>query len=230
MPLQRLLRKLRPTLSDRVRADRLTYLTIEKLDDLEHQASTLDEHDIPGMFVEAGVALGGASIVLAAHASAARRVFRGYDVFDMIPAPGERDDEKSHRRYDVIASGQSHGLGHGEAYYGYRSDLLQEVTRNFARYDLVVDGELIKLIEGLFEDTMRFEPHDEIAFVHVDCDWYDPVKFVLSTTYPHLTRGAVVVVDDYHDYGGCREACDEFIAAHELEVVTLDHHLVLRRG
>lgn len=227
--LDRLLRKVKPTISDRVRADRLTYLTLDKLDDLEVRARALHEAQVPGDFVEAGVALGGASIVLATYAREHGRRFTGYDVFEMIPPPGEHDDEKSHKRYEVIASGASRGLGGKDRYYGYRDDLLAEVTANFARYDVPVDGERVRLVRGLFQDTMSFGPDAQLALVHVDCDWYEPVKYVLETTYPALTPGAYVVVDDYHDYGGCRRACDEFVASHAVDVVTYDHHLVLRR-
>lgn len=229
MPLGRLLRKLNPTISDRVRADRLSYLTIEKLDDLEHHAAQVIEAGVAGMFVEAGVALGGASIVLASYAHPAGRAFRGYDVFEMIPAPGERDDEKSHRRYEVISSGESSGLGGNDEYYGYREDLLSDVKAAFERYGLPVDDHDIRLIRGLFEDTMSFAADDAIALVHVDCDWYEPVKYVLETTYSVLAPGGIVIVDDYHDYGGCRDACEEFIAAHDVTIVTKEHHLVLRR-
>ena len=229
--LDKLRRKLRPGLCDRVRADRLTYLSIEKLEDLERLAADVLAEQVPGMFVEAGVALGGASIVVATRAREQGRQFRGYDVFGQIPAPGERDDEKSHARYEVIASGASGGLGGDDEYYGYRDDLLAVVTATFARYDLQVDGTNVLLIEGLFEDTMSFKPDEQLAFVHVDCDWYEPVRYVLETTYPALASGAVVIADDYHDYGGCRDACDEFVEAREdIKVVSTKGHLVMRRA
>ena len=50
-----------------------------------------------------------------------------YDVFGMIPPPGERDGADVHQRYATIAAGASKGIG-GETYYGYRDDLLAEVT------------------------------------------------------------------------------------------------------
>ena len=46
-----------------------------------------------------------------------------YDVFGMIPPPGEKDGADVHQRYATIAGGASKGIG-GETYYGYRDDLL----------------------------------------------------------------------------------------------------------
>lgn len=229
-PIGKLLRKLNPTLGDRVRADRLTYLSGERMDSVEQRAAEVIDHGVDGMFVEAGVALGGTSIVLADAAQSSGRRFRGYDVFEMIPEPGERDDQKSHERYEVIASGDSNGIS-GDDYYGYRDDLYGDVLRSFRRYGLVVDGEDIALLQGLFEETMSFEDDDTIALLHVDCDWYEPVKFVLETTYPCLSAGGFILVDDYHDYGGCRNACDEFLEHHDaMSVVTTEHHLVMQKA
>ena len=44
--------------------------------------------------MEYGVALGGSAVYLASEGYDRRR-FQGYDVFGMIPEPGEQDDEKS---------------------------------------------------------------------------------------------------------------------------------------
>ena len=52
-----------------------------------------------------------------------------------------------------------------------------------------------------------------MAFVHIDCDWYDPVKYCLHAIAHVLSPGGLVVIDDYHAYEGCRTAVDEFIAS-----------------
>ena len=133
------------------------------------------------MFLEAGVALGGSAIVIS-KLMPAERAFRGYDVFGMIPPPGEYDDEHSHDRYEQIASGRSEGINGGR-YYGYESDLYANVVRAFADYDLSVDGERISLHKGLFEDTIQLED-EPVAFAHLDCDWYESVNICLERVAP----------------------------------------------
>lgn len=203
-----------PPTARAVRRERLTYLSPEKLKRLEHTLVAMLARGVPGDVLEFGVALGGSAIVLAKHASRERRAFHGFDVFGMIPPPtSERDDAKSRQRYEVIATGQSKGI-RGDTYYGYRKDLLEEVQASFARHGVPVDGETVVLHKGLFQETWPSYGDRAIVFAHIDCDWYEPVKFCLERVASRLSPGGAIVLDDYHDYGGCRVATDEFLAAH----------------
>lgn len=206
----------------------LTYLSARKLHNLERCAEELNQREVPGDFLECGVALGGSAIVLASHLDGERR-FHGYDVFGMIPPPSERDDEWAHRRYDTIRSGRSEGIG-GEPYYGYIDNLLTVVVDNFRLFGFEPDGKPVGLHQGLFEDTMRFEPDQRIALAHIDCDWHDPVSFCLEAIHRHLSPGGMIILDDYNDYGGCRLATDEFLAQHDdMELRSATTNAVLAR-
>jgi asparagine synthase (glutamine-hydrolysing) len=195
-----------------VRAERLTYLTEQKLLRLEQELARVLAADVPGDILEFGVALGGSAIVLATHCQP--RNFHGFDVFGMIPEPtSDKDDSKSKERFRVIQSGQSKGLG-GDRYYGYRENLFEDVKASFRRHGTSVDGKRVTLHKGLFQDTWSAYSGSQIAFAHLDCDWYDPVEFCLSAVAERLSVGGALLLDDYHDYGGCKSATDEFLAAH----------------
>jgi O-methyltransferase len=195
-----------------VRAERLTYLVPDKLLWLEQAMRRLQSNKVPGDFLEFGVALGGGSIVIATEAKAQGRHFAGFDVFATIPAPtSEKDDEKSKARYAVIAEGKSKGIG-GDAYYGYRPDLYGDVVRSFEAHGLSVDDDKIRLVKGLFDQTWPSNASERIAFAHLDCDWYDPVKYCLAAVADRLSAGGLIMLDDYYAYGGCRTATDEFRA------------------
>jgi O-methyltransferase len=218
-------RRLSPT-ARRVTRERLTYLSAEKLANLEWCAREVQRRDVRGDVIEAGVALGGSAIALADELTP-ERAFDGYDVFDTIPPPSERDAADAHDRYEVIASGGSTGID-GDPYYGYVDDLYDRVVASFRAHG-VEPGERVRLHRGLFEDTLH--PDGPLALVHIDSDWYDPVRLCLERTYPHLSPGAFVILDDYHDYEGCRAATDEFLAAHADLVPVRDRgNLVLRRA
>ena len=79
----------------RVRDERLTYLPYAKLDKLGGLALLMEAKSIPGVFLEAGCALGGSAILLAA-AKRDDRPLLVYDVFGMIPEPGIRDGTDVH--------------------------------------------------------------------------------------------------------------------------------------
>jgi asparagine synthase (glutamine-hydrolysing) len=196
-----------------VRRGRLTYLNVFKLRRLERAMSAIDRHRVTGDFLEFGVALGGSAILLARHAAAHGRGFHGFDVFATIPPPtSEKDDAKSRQRYDVIKSGGSRGIG-GDEYYGYKDNLFDEVCASFERHGAPVDRKAVHLHQGLFEDTWPSAGVISAALVHIDCDWYDPVHFCLNAVADILSPGGLIVLDDYHDYGGARTAVDEFLAA-----------------
>jgi asparagine synthase (glutamine-hydrolysing) len=188
----------------------------------------IEANHVPGDLLGAGVALGGSAIVIAKHARDGR-AFHGFDVFGMIPAPGAGDPPKAHARYELIRSGRSPGI-RGKRYYGYREDLYREVSDNLRRFGVPVNGDAVVLHQGLFEDTLW--PERPVAFAHVDCDWYEPVKLCLDRIYPRLSSGGFVIIDDYFFYGGATDATDEFInACADIGVsgISPGGHLVLQR-
>lgn len=198
-----------------VHEERLTYLSAQKLLSLERLARSVKRAQPPvaGSFLECGVALGGSGIVLAMAMDRPRpdeaRRFDGYDVFGMIPPPTDADPPEVHERYRIIRSGESEGIG-GDPYYGYEEDLLGKVTAAFKAHGVAV-GERVRLHRGLFEDMLH--PDGAVALAHIDCDWYEPVKLCIDRIWPCLTVGGYIAFDDYHDYGGCTQAVDEFVAA-----------------
>jgi asparagine synthase (glutamine-hydrolysing) len=167
---------------------------------------------VRGDLAEFGIALGGSAICIASKLASDQK-FYGFDNFDLIPSPEPIDGGVPNARYEVIKSGQSTGIG-GDLYYGYEKDRLAIVTRNFEAFRLPVDGRRICLIKGLFEDTLPYALSGRIAFAHVDCDWYSPVKLCLEALYPRLGKGATVFVDDYKHWDGCTKAIDEFCSLH----------------
>lgn len=209
--------------------DRLTYLSPAKISRLTRAGGRCRRSPGPGRHPRIGVALGGSSVLLARHASPERQ-FHGFDVFGLIPPPSSaKDDAKSKERYQVISSGQSIGIG-GDGYYGYRDDLYESVSGTLARYGRPVDGRSVFLHKGLFAETWPRYARPQVAFAHIDCDWYDPVEFCLNAVLTRLAPGGIIALDDYHDYGGCRAATDEFLGAHP-GVFAVDNgpNLILRR-
>ncbi|HEY3552330.1 MAG TPA: TylF/MycF/NovP-related O-methyltransferase, partial [Solirubrobacterales bacterium] len=196
-------------LSERVVAANLTYLNRPKIELLESCIVEVQERAVPGDFLEMGIALGGSGILIANLMEQGRH-YHGYDVFGTIPPPSEEDPPLVHERYRTIVEGRSEGIG-GDTYYGYIDDLYDRVVASFVAFGQPVDGDRVQLHRGLFEETLH--PEGEVAFAHVDCDWYEPVKLCIERIWPHLPSGGVMVFDDYTEYGGCTRAVDEFVAA-----------------
>jgi O-methyltransferase len=200
-------------LISKVRGQRLTYLSDARLRSLARLCARNEALGRPGVILEAGCALGGSAIVMCA-AKRREREMRIYDVFDMIPPPGEQDGDDVQARYEAIRSGKSEGLG-GDTYYGYLQDLYERVRQSFHDFGMPPEQHNVQLIKGLLQDTLEVDR--PVVLAHVDVDWYDPVKTCLERIYPHLIPGGCFVLDDYQDWSGCRKAADEFFDAHKGE-------------
>jgi Macrocin-O-methyltransferase (TylF) len=195
----------------RVRRENLTYLKDENLRELAAMVIDADRGAVPGLVIEAGTALGGSAIVMAA-AKAADRPMKVYDVFGTIPPPGEHDGPDVHNRYATIAAGRAKGVG-GETYYGYRDDLYAEVNASFGRLGVPAAEHNVELIRGLFEDTIELD--EPVAVAHLDGDWYESTMTCLSRIAPLLSHGGRIVLDDYDAWSGCRAAVDEYFAGRD---------------
>ena len=194
-------------LANRVRQEGLTYLSAAKLDKLAGSVLAAERMGLGGALIEAGCALGGSAILLAAAKDQARPL-RVYDVFGMIPPPSEEDGADVHRRYAVITAGKSKGLK-GNPYYGYEKHVISKVEQSFARHGFPIAENNVELIMGRLEETMAVE--QPIAVAHIDVDWYAPVKVSLERIAPRLVPGGAILLDDYFDWSGCRRATDEFL-------------------
>jgi asparagine synthase (glutamine-hydrolysing) len=93
-------------------------------------------------------------------------------------------------------------------YYGYEQDLLNKVKENFRNLNVNFEEENIHFVKGLYQNTLRIE--EDVAFAHIDADWYDSVMTCLQEIEPHLVPGSVLVIDDYYDWQGCKKAVDTY--------------------
>ena len=191
-----------------VRDESLTYLSPENLGALASVTAEADRASRPGLIIEAGTALGGSAIVMAA-AKSPERPMKVYDVFGMIPEPSEADGPDVHKRYERIKGGGAKGVG-GETYYGYRDDLMTEVTESFTRHGVPLAENNIELVKGLFQDTIHLD--EPVAFAHLDGDWYESTMVCLERIAPLLVPGGRIILDDYHAWSGCRTAVDEYFS------------------
>lgn len=215
-------------LARRIRAENLTFLSFSSFRQLSDELIRLDEEDVAGDAVECGMALGGSGVFIASLIRNRRRFF-GFDVFQMIPPPGERDPEKAHNRYAVIKSGKAHSLGSGE-YYGYRKDLLNDVKDTFRQFKLDVESGKIQFIRGPVEETTPAGLPEKIAFAHIDTDWYRSVSHLLPLMAERMDVGGTIIVDDYHAFAGARDATNEFLAADKrFEMISTSVNGLLRR-
>ena len=153
-----------------------------------------------GAFVECGVAMGGSLAVMKAYAGPGRAVW-GFDSFEGMPALGAQDG------------------GDGAVYVGIQcagEEGERAVARTFELVGLPIDG--VHVVPGWFDAQLPAHAADigPIALLRLDADWYEATRFCLDALYDQVIAGGAVVIDDYHSFRGCRQAVDEFRAAHAI--------------
>lgn len=211
----------------KIRSMNLSYCGPPKLENIADAVLQVRRDGVSGQYLEAGVALGGSAILIGLLKPSVMPL-NLYDVFGMIPAPNDNDGEDAHRRYEVIESGTSTGLG-DDTYYGYIDGLIDVVKEHLRQFGLDSDTGNTRCVPGLFEDTLY--PNGPVAFAHIDCDWYDSVRVCIDQITPHMSPGGLMIFDDYSSYSGCRRAVDEWLGRDpDFEMVFHRRSLGVRRN
>ncbi len=76
----------------------------------------------------------------------------------------------------------------------------------------------VKLIKGNIEESLPAFVHDNpgvrFSLIHFDCDLYKPTKVALVTLWPIVSRGGIMIFDEYGipDWPGETKAVDEFLS------------------
>lgn len=172
----------------------------KRLRSLYQHAKTLCEQDIPGHFVECGVAAGGTSALLAGvisrHSQRDRLLF-AFDTFEGMPEPGKWDAHDGQPANDS-------GWGKGTCAAPETSLMKAAAELNAAEY--------VRPVKGLFADTLpaHREAVGVIALLHVDGDWYQSTLDILENFYELVSPGGIIQIDDYGYWEGCRKAVKTF--------------------
>jgi hypothetical protein len=72
------------------------------------------------------------------------------------------------------------------------------------------------LIKGWFEETLfDHRPNQPIAVLRLDADWYTPT-LISFTLYDLVTKGGLIIIDDYYVWDGCARAVHDFLSGKAL--------------
>jgi predicted O-methyltransferase YrrM len=88
---------------------------------------------------------------------------------------------------------------------------LEEVKGNIARFGLLDDR--IKFIPGFFADSLPALAGERFALMRLDSDSYDSVEESLVYLYPLLSKGGIIIIDDWH-LVGCKAAVMNYRERH----------------
>lgn len=84
----------------------------------------------------------------------------------------------------------------------------------------LIDGDVTRSVATY----LRKKPGLRISLLHLDLDTYRGTKATLEACWPHLSRGAVVLFDEYATPGwGESDAADEFLKKRKIKLLKVPH-------
>ena len=133
-----------------------------------------------------------------------------------MPAGNSRDvdldgnDESWYRKH----SDQYMHYGEGD---NWNAAFFKEVKNNIASLDPT--QQKFYYIEGKVEETLPSEAPEPIALLHLDTDFYSSTQHELIHLFPRLSKGGVLIIDDYGHFLGARQAVDEYFLQHNITML-----------
>jgi len=94
---------------------------------------------------------------------------------------------------------------------------LEEVKR--ALYSVGYDRTKIHFVKGKVEETIPANAPANIALLRLDTDWYESTRHELAHLFPRVSRGGVVIIDDYGHWKGAKQAVDEYLREQKIKLL-----------
>jgi len=122
----------------------------------------------------------------------------GFDIFGDFPeAYFDGDKQKRDAFIEETKGGKSIS-------YDEIKQLLE--LQNLQKNVEIIKGDILKTLDTYIDDN----PHLKISLLHIDVDLYEPCKVILEKLYDKVTKGGIIILDDYGAFAGTNKAVDDF--------------------
>ncbi|MBV7268548.1 TylF/MycF/NovP-related O-methyltransferase [Winogradskyella luteola] len=129
--------------------------------------------------------------------TASRKII-GFDIFGDFPEANFKDDKEKRDAFVAETNGG-------------KSISYEEITDLLAKQNLNKNIEIIKGdILITLDQYLNKNPHLKLSLLHIDVDLYEPSKLILEKLYSRVTKGGIIILDDYGAFAGTNKAVDDF--------------------
>lgn len=193
-----------------------TMTSPERLNSLIAAIQYISRAKLEGDVVECGVWRGGSmmasALTLMECGDRSRNLYL-FDTFDGMAPPTDRDVAID----GATASGllNAHEKSESDPVWAYAT--LDQVRTAMASTGYPENN--IHYVQGKVEDTVPEHAPAKIALLRLDTDWYESTRHELEHLFPRLVKGGVLIIDDYGHWKGAREAVDEYLAGHGINML-----------
>ena len=134
----------------------------------------------------------------------------GFDIFGDFPEANFEDDKLKRDAFVKETKGGK------SISYDEIIELLE--SQNLRKNVDIIKGDILMTLDKYLDEN----PHLKISLLHIDVDLYEPTKHILERLYPKVTKGGIVILDDYGAFAGTNKAVDDFFAD-QIEVKKLPY-------
>ncbi len=191
-----------------------TMTSLERQHSLFKAVEYVIASEIEGDIVECGVWRGGsamlAALTLKKHGMNDKDIYL-YDTFAGMSRPTEHDvttaGKASDEKWKSLQQGEINA-------WDYASQNVVEKNIHSTGYPM----EKVFFVKGKVEETIPNIIPEKIALLRLDTDWYESTAHELEHLFPKLSRGGVLIIDDYGHWQGARKAVDEYIDKNKIKI------------
>lgn len=194
-----------------------TMTSPERIVSLCEATKYIQDNNIEGDIVECGVWKGGsmmavAETLLTTTAGADRELYL-FDTFEGMPPPTEKDMDIDGTTAKTLLD-QSDKEIHESIWCCATLNIVQQalVSTNYP-------NDKIHYIKGMVEETIPGFVPEKIALLRLDTDWYESTKHEMEHLFPRLSKGGVLIIDDYGHWRGARKAVDEYLEKNNVKIL-----------
>lgn len=206
-----------PSVAETIREVRpYTLTSVQRLVALCDAVQYLVRNQIPGDIVECGVWKGGSMMAVARtliQAGDQTRHLYLFDTYEGMTSPSDKDISVQ----GELASDLLRHEDKEDANSVWCVAPLDEVRR--AVGSVGYDSTKVHFVEGRVEETLPKMAPEQIALLRLDTDWYESTWHEMEHLFPRLTKGGVLIVDDYGHWQGARQAIDEYIKEKKIQIL-----------
>ena len=165
--------------------------------------------EVPGEIIECGVFKGVSYLRFAMFREIFGNPFSkkiiGFDTFSKFPETTFQDDTKARNKF--ISSAGSDSIS--------KEQLLKILdNKGLNKHVDLIEGDITETVPSY----VKANPELKISLLNLDTDIYEPTVTILEHLYPKITKGGILMLDDYGTHPGETKAVDEYFKNKTVEI------------
>ena len=163
--------------------------------------------NVPGSIVECGVFKGISLVRFATFRDLLKiksKKIIGFDAFGKFPKTNYKQDQKMREKF-ITDSGTS-GISREQLLKIFKQKKIDDIE--------LVKGNVIETIPKFIKKY----PKLKISFLNLDTDVYEPAVTTLEYLYPKISKGGILVMDDYKVFPGETKAVNDYFKNKKIKI------------